>query len=167
MRSCLEIVEIARQNNPDHLWWMKFYDRWSWWWNTRILQVYSAGSLLCEYTGLSKISPDCRFRVGWWFYPTQTIMWRAISKVWNMLSNMRLCSNVLSQHVVQTLLWSIPIRGWTLAFQVVESTNNAISSTKLSMIFPRPSVVAKRLVSSIFPQDWSGHVPRMMTSNLF
>ncbi|MBR0510824.1 MAG: aminotransferase class I/II-fold pyridoxal phosphate-dependent enzyme [Clostridia bacterium] len=65
-----------------------------------------APDLFCvTFSGLSKSHMVCGFRVGWMIFSGN----KAIAKDYidgvNMLSNMRLCSNVPGQQIIQTALW--------------------------------------------------------------
>ena len=88
---------------------MKSTIAWSWMGKTHGYYKFSAGSLLCEYEWTIKSHRIAGFRVGWMVLSGPKHQKGYIEGL-NMLSNMRLCSNVLSQHVVQTS-WRLPIRG--------------------------------------------------------
>ena len=54
--------------------------------------------------GLSKSHRICGFRVGWMVLSGPKKNVKGYIEGLNMLANMRLCANVLSQHVIQTSL---------------------------------------------------------------
>ena len=64
-----------------------------------------APDLFCvTFSGLSKSHMICGFRVGWMILSGNTAIARDYIEGLNMLSNMRLCSNVPGQSVIQTAL---------------------------------------------------------------
>ena len=65
-----------------------------------------APDLLCvTFNGLSKSHMVCGFRVGWMVFSGNKEIGRDYINGVNMLSNMRLCSNVPGQSIIQTALW--------------------------------------------------------------
>lgn len=99
-----EIVEIARQNNliifSDEIYDRMVFDG---------LQHIPIASLapdvfVVTMNGLSKSHRICGFRVGWMVLSGCKDHVKGYIEGLNMLSNMRLCSNVLAQQVVQTSL---------------------------------------------------------------
>ena len=65
-----------------------------------------APDLFCvTFSGLSKSHMVCGFRVGWMILSGNKELAKDYIEGLNMLSNMRLCSNVPGQSIVQTALW--------------------------------------------------------------
>ena len=65
-----------------------------------------APDLLCvTFNSLSKSHMVCGFRVGWMVFSGNKESGRDYISGVNMLSNMRLCSNVQGQSIIQTALW--------------------------------------------------------------
>ncbi len=65
-----------------------------------------APDLLCvTFNSLSKSHMVCGFRVGWMVFSGNKESGRDYINGVNMLSNMRLCSNVQGQSIIQTALW--------------------------------------------------------------
>ena len=65
-----------------------------------------APDLLCvTFNGLSKSHMVCGYRVGWMLFSGNKAAGRDYISGVNMLSNMRLCSNVPGQSIIQTALW--------------------------------------------------------------
>ncbi|MBQ4601048.1 MAG: aminotransferase class I/II-fold pyridoxal phosphate-dependent enzyme [Oscillospiraceae bacterium] len=65
-----------------------------------------APDLFCvTFSGLSKSHMICGFRVGWMILSGNKAIAKDYIAGLNMLSNMRLCSNVPGQSIVQTALW--------------------------------------------------------------
>ena len=65
-----------------------------------------APDLFCvTYSGLSKSHMIAGFRIGWMILSGRKELARDYIQGINMLSNMRLCSNVPAQSIVQTSLW--------------------------------------------------------------
>ncbi len=97
-------------------------------------------SSACLWMVLSKSHRICGFRVGWWFsFWTQKNVKGYIEGA-NMLANMRLCANVLSQHVIQTSLgatncwWALLIPGGRIWTTWSLSLNNHIFRPLLSQM---------------------------------
>lgn len=102
-----ELVEIARQNNliimADEI-----YDRLVMDGGEHIAIASLAPDVFCvSMNGLSKSHRIAGFRVGWMVLSGPKTHVKGYIEGINMLSNMRLCSNVLAQQVVQTSLGGI------------------------------------------------------------
>ncbi len=99
-----EIVEIARQNDliifADEIYDSLVMDGKK---HTAISSI--APDVFCvSMNGLSKSHRICGFRVGWMVLSGPKNNVKGYIEGLNMLANMRLCANVLGQHVVQTSL---------------------------------------------------------------
>ena len=102
-----EMVEIARQNNliimADEI-----YDRLVMDGGEHVAVASLAPDVFCvTMNGLSKSHRIAGFRVGWMVLSGPKSHVKGYIEGINMLSNMRLCSNVLAQQVVQTSLGGI------------------------------------------------------------
>ena len=102
-----EMVEIARQNNliimADEI-----YDRLVMYGGEHVAIASLAPDVFCvSMNGLSKSHRIAGFRVGWMVLSGPKSHVKGYIEGINMLSNMRLCSNVLAQQVVQTSLGGI------------------------------------------------------------
>lgn len=102
-----EMVEIARQNNliimADEI-----YDRLVMDGGEHVAIASLAPDVFCvSMNGLSKSHRIAGFRVGWMVLSGPKSHVKGYIEGINMLSNMRLCSNVLAQQVVQTSLGGI------------------------------------------------------------
>ena len=102
-----EMVEIARQNNliimADEI-----YDRLVMDGGEHVTIASLAPDVFCvSMNGLSKSHRIAGFRVGWMVLSGPKSHVKGYIEGINMLSNMRLCSNVLAQQVVQTSLGGI------------------------------------------------------------
>ena len=100
-----QIVEIARRHGlmimADEI-----YDRLVMDGAQHISIASLAPDLLCvTFNGLSKSHMVCGFRVGWMVFSGNKEIGRDYINGVNMLSNMRLCSNVPGQSMIQTALW--------------------------------------------------------------
>ena len=100
-----QIVEIARRHGlmimADEI-----YDRLVMDGAQHISIASLAPDLLCvTFNGLSKSHMVCGFRVGWMVFSGNKEIGRDYINGVNMLSNMRLCSNVPGQSIIQTALW--------------------------------------------------------------
>ena len=100
-----QIVEIARRHGlmimADEI-----YDRLVMDGAHHISIASLAPDLLCvTFNGLSKSHMVCGFRVGWMVFSGNKEIGRDYINGVNMLSNMRLCSNVPGQSIIQTALW--------------------------------------------------------------
>lgn len=101
----LQIVEIARKYGlmimSDEI-----YDRLVMDGEEHVSIASLAPDLFCvTFNGLSKSHMVCGFRVGWMVFSGNKDLGRDYLEGINMLSNMRLCSNVPGQSIVQTALW--------------------------------------------------------------
>jgi alanine-synthesizing transaminase len=100
-----KIVDIARRHELI-IFSDEIYDRLVMDGEQHISTASLAPDLFCvTFSGLSKSHMVCGFRVGWMILSGN----KAIAKDYiagiNMLSNMRLCSNVPGQSIIQTALW--------------------------------------------------------------
>lgn len=99
-----EIVEIARQNDLI-IFADEIYDRLVMDGQKHTAIASLAPDVFCvSMNGLSKSHRICGFRVGWMVLSGSKANVRGYIEGLNMLANMRLCANVLGQHVVQTSL---------------------------------------------------------------
>lgn len=99
-----EIVDIARQNDLI-IFADEIYDRLVMDGAQHTAIASLAPDVFCvSMNGLSKSHRICGFRVGWMVLSGPKHNVQGYIEGLNMLANMRLCSNVLSQHVVQTSL---------------------------------------------------------------
>lgn len=100
----LQIVELARRHGlmimADEI-----YDRLVMDGEKHVSIASLAPDLLCvTFNGLSKSHMICGFRVGWMVFSGNKELGRDYISGVNMLSNMRLCSNVPGQSIIQTAL---------------------------------------------------------------
>ncbi|MGT2908095.1 pyridoxal phosphate-dependent aminotransferase [Streptococcus dentiloxodontae] len=99
-----EIVELARQNDLI-IFADEIYDRMVMDGEKHTAIASLAPDVFCvSMNGLSKSHRICGFRVGWMVLSGPKKHVRGYIEGLNMLANMRLCSNVLGQQVVQTSL---------------------------------------------------------------
>ena len=99
-----EIVEIARQNDLI-IFADEIYDRLVMDGKKHTAIASLAPDVFCvSMNGLSKSHRICGFRVGWMVLSSPKNNVKGYIEGLNMLANMRLCANVLGQHVVQTSL---------------------------------------------------------------
>lgn len=99
-----QIVEIARRHELI-IFSDEIYDRLVMDGEQHISTASLAPDLFCvTFSGLSKSHMICGFRVGWMILSGNKAMAKGYMEGINMLSNMRLCSNVPGQSVVQTAL---------------------------------------------------------------
>lgn len=99
-----EIVEIARQNDLI-IFADEIYDRLVMDGKKHTAIASLAPDVFCvSMDGLSKSHRICGFRVGWMVLSGPKNNVKGYIEGLNMLANMRLCANVLGQHVVQTSL---------------------------------------------------------------
>ncbi|HFU4025230.1 TPA: pyridoxal phosphate-dependent aminotransferase [Streptococcus suis] len=99
-----EIVEIARQNELI-IFSDEIYDRMVFDGAVHIpIATLAPDLFVVTMNGLSKSHRICGFRVGWMVLSGPKHHVKGYIEGLNMLSNMRLCSNVLAQQVVQTSL---------------------------------------------------------------
>ena len=105
-RELLErIVEIARRHELI-IFSDEIYDRLVMDGLEHISIASLAPDLFCvTFSGLSKSHMVCGFRVGWMILSGNKDIARDYISGINMLSNMRLCSNVPGQSIIQTALW--------------------------------------------------------------
>ena len=100
----LEIIEIARQNDLI-IFADEIYDRMVMDGHVHTPVASLAPDVFCvSMNGLSKSHRIAGFRVGWMVLSGPKRHVKGYIEGLNMLSNMRLCSNVLAQQVVQTSL---------------------------------------------------------------
>ena len=104
-RELLEkIVDIARRHELI-IFSDEIYDRLVFDGEEHIATASLAPDLFCvTFSGLSKSHMACGFRVGWMILSGNKDMARDYMEGINMLSNMRLCSNVPGQSIIQTAL---------------------------------------------------------------
>lgn len=99
-----QIVEVARRHELI-IFSDEIYDRLVMDGEQHISTASLAPDLFCvTFSGLSKSHMICGFRVGWMILSGNKELARDYMEGINMLSNMRLCSNVPGQSVVQTAL---------------------------------------------------------------
>ncbi|MBS4823532.1 MAG: pyridoxal phosphate-dependent aminotransferase, partial [Streptococcus salivarius] len=99
-----QIVDIARQNDLI-IFADEIYDRLVMDGKKHTAIASLAPDVFCvSMNGLSKSHRICGFRVGWMVLSGPKTHVKGYIEGLNMLSNMRLCSNVLAQQVVQTSL---------------------------------------------------------------
>lgn len=99
-----EIVEIARQNDLI-IFADEIYDRLVMDGKKHTAIASLAPDVFCvSMNGLSKSHRICGFRVGWMVLSGPKNNVKGYIEGLNILANMRLCANVLGQHVVQTSL---------------------------------------------------------------
>ncbi|MBQ6796814.1 MAG: aminotransferase class I/II-fold pyridoxal phosphate-dependent enzyme [Clostridia bacterium] len=99
-----EIVEIARENQL-MIFSDEIYDRLIMEDEEHVSIASLAPDLFCvTYSGLSKSHMVAGFRIGWMILSGNKAMAKDYIQGINMLSNMRLCSNVPAQSIVQTAL---------------------------------------------------------------
>ena len=100
-----EIVEIARQNQLI-IFSDEIYDRLVMDGEEHISIASLAPDLFCvTFSGLSKSHMIAGYRIGWMILSGRKELAKDYIQGINMLSNMRLCSNVPAQSIVQTSLW--------------------------------------------------------------
>ncbi len=100
-----QIVEIARRHELI-LFSDEIYDRLVMDGEEHISTASLAPDLLCvTFSGLSKSHMVCGYRVGWMILSGNKDIAQDYMAGINMLSNMRLCSNVPGQSIIQTALW--------------------------------------------------------------
>lgn len=101
----MQIVEIARENQL-MIFSDEIYDRLVMDDEKHVSIASLAPDLFCvTYSGLSKSHMIAGFRIGWMIMSGNKRIARDYIEGINMLSNMRLCSNVPAQSIVQTALW--------------------------------------------------------------
>ena len=99
-----QIVDIARRHEL-MIFSDEMYDRLVMDGEKHISIASLAPDLFCvTFSGLSKSHMACGFRVGWMIISGNKDLGRSYMEGVNMLSNMRLCSNVPGQSIIQTAL---------------------------------------------------------------
>ena len=99
-----KIVEIARRHELI-IFSDEIYDRLVMDGEKHISTASLAPDLFCvTFSGLSKSHMACGFRVGWMILSGNKALAKDYMEGINMLSNMRLCSNVPGQSIIQTAL---------------------------------------------------------------
>jgi len=99
-----KIVDIARRHEL-MIFSDEMYDRLVMDGEQHISIASLASDLFCvTFSGLSKSHMACGFRVGWMIFSGNKEIGRSYMEGVNMLSNMRLCSNVPGQSIIQTAL---------------------------------------------------------------
>lgn len=99
------IVDIARRHELI-IFSDEIYDRLVMDGEQHISTASLAPDLFCvTFSGLSKSHMVCGFRVGWMILSGNKALAKDYIAGINMLSNMRLCSNVPGQSIIQTALW--------------------------------------------------------------
>ena len=99
-----KIVDIARRHELI-IFSDEMYDRLVMDGEKHISIASLAPDLLCvTFSGLSKSHMACGFRVGWMIFSGNKELGKSYMEGVNMLSNMRLCSNVPGQSIIQTAL---------------------------------------------------------------
>lgn len=100
-----QIVELARENQL-MIFSDEIYDRLVMDGEEHVSIASLAPDLFCvTYSGLSKSHMIAGFRIGWMILSGNKRVAKDYIEGINMLSNMRLCSNVPAQSIVQTALW--------------------------------------------------------------
>ena len=99
-----QIVQVARENELI-IFSDEIYDRLVLDGEEHISTASLAPDLFCvTFSGLSKSHMVCGFRVGWMILSGNKDLAKGYIEGLNMLSNMRLCSNVPGQSIIQTAL---------------------------------------------------------------
>ena len=100
-----QIVQVAREHQLI-IFSDEIYDRLVMDGEKHISIASLAPDLFCvTFSGLSKSHMIAGFRIGWMILSGRLEMAKDYMEGLNMLSNMRLCSNVPAQSIVQTALW--------------------------------------------------------------
>ena len=100
-----QLVEVARRHELI-IFSDEIYDRLVMDGEQHISTASLAPDLFCvTFSGLSKSHMVCGFRVGWMILSGNKEIAKDYMAGINMLSNMRLCSNVPGQSIIQTALW--------------------------------------------------------------
>ena len=100
-----EIVQVARENHLI-IFSDEIYDRLVMDGEEHVSTASLAPDLFCvTFSGLSKSHMIAGYRIGWMVLSGNKRMAKDYIEGLNMLSNMRLCSNVPAQSIVQTALW--------------------------------------------------------------
>ena len=111
-----------------------------------------APDLLCvTFNSLSKSHMVCGFRVGWMVFSGNKESGRDYISGVNMLSNMRLCSNVQGQSIIQTALWGYQsVNEYTVPGGRVYEQRNFICDALNSI--PGISVKKPKAAFYVFPK---------------
>lgn len=100
-----QLVDVARRHELI-IFSDEIYDRLVMDGEEHISTASLAPDLFCvTFSGLSKSHMVCGFRVGWMILSGNKEIAKDYMAGINMLSNMRLCSNVPGQSIIQTALW--------------------------------------------------------------
>ncbi len=122
--SSQQIVDLAREHHLI-IFSDEIYDRLVMDGKEHISIASLAPDLFCvTFSGLSKSHMIAGFRIGWMVLSGNKAIAKDYIEGIKMLSNMRLCSNVPAQSVVQTALWAIRA-STTILFRADVFTNNA------------------------------------------
>lgn len=146
-----EIVQIARENQLMIL-SDEIYDRLVMDEKEHVSIASLAPDLLCvTYNGLSKSHMIAGYRIGWMSISGNKDLGRDFIEGINMLSNMRLCSNVPAQSIVQTALGGYQsVKSYTVpggrVYEQREYVYNALKD------IPGVSVVKPDAAFYIFPR---------------
>ena len=146
-----EIAQIAREHEliifSDEIYDRLLYDDWK-----HVPIATLAPDLFCvTFSGLSKSHMVAGFRVGWMVITGNKAMAADYLEGINMLSNMRLCSNVPAQSIVQTALGGIQscqahLKPGGRLYEQRECIYNALTD------IPGISVVKPKAAFYIFPK---------------
>lgn len=147
----LEIVEIARQNQL-MIFSDEIYDRLVMDGLEHISIASLAPDLFCvTFSGLSKSHMIAGYRIGWMILSGNKRLGMDYIEGVNMLSNMRLCSNVPAQSIVQTALWGYQsVNDYVVpGGRIFEQRNYVYNALK---DIPGISVVKPKAAFYIFPK---------------
>lgn len=147
-----EIVEIARQNQL-MIFSDEIYDRLVMEGEDEHISIASlAPDLFCTtFSGLSKSHMIAGYRIGWMALSGNKRIAKDYIEGVNMLANMRLCSNVPAQSVVQTALWGHQsVRDYVVPGGRVYEQREFVYNSLLQM--PGVSVVKPKAAFYIFPK---------------
>ena len=140
----------------------------AWSWMGMCIRLYAslAPDLFCvSMNGLSKSHRIAGFRVGWMVLSGPKTHVKGYIEGLNMLSNMRLCSNVLAQQVVQTSLVGTN-QSMNCSFLVDGFMSKETSSTMPFRIFQVYLPLNPRRVSIFSPKSTAICTVSMMMSSL-
>ncbi len=146
-----EIAELARQHQL-MLFSDEIYDRLILNGEEHISLASLAPDLFCvTFSGLSKSHMIAGYRVGWMVISGNKALGRDYIEGLNMLSNMRLCSNVPAQSIVQTALGGFQsVKGYTVPggriYEQAEYIYKAVND------IPGLSAVKPKAAFYIFPK---------------
>jgi alanine-synthesizing transaminase len=147
-----EIVEIARQNQL-MIFSDEIYDRLVMEGEGEHISIASlAPDLFCTtFSGLSKSHMIAGYRIGWMAISGNKRAGEDYIEGVNMLTNMRLCSNVPAQSVVQTALWGYQsVRDYVVPGGRVFEQRNFVYEALNDI--PGVSVVKPKAAFYIFPK---------------